>query len=59
MVNALNDLITGWRGRAPTSSEAELPSSLPALPPAAGLALYRTCRALTNVLRHSVAVVSA
>lgn len=57
MVDALNDLITGWRGRAPDIGiEAELPSSLPALPPAAGLALYRTLQeALTNVLRHSVA----
>lgn len=57
MVDALNDLVRGWRGRAPEIGiEAEFPPSLPLLPPQAGLALYRTLQeALTNVLRHSVA----
>ncbi|MCK6374895.1 MAG: sensor histidine kinase [Zoogloea sp.] len=57
MMDALNDLVSGWRGRAPQLGiEAAFPESLPALPPAAGLALYRTVQeALTNVLRHSVA----
>ncbi|WP_374243455.1 sensor histidine kinase [Zoogloea sp.] len=57
MMDALNDLVSGWRGRAPQIGiEAAFPKSLPALPPAAGLALYRTVQeALTNVLRHSVA----
>ena len=57
MVDALNDLVRGWRGRVPEIGiEAEFPPSLPPLPPNAGLALYRTLQeALTNVLRHSVA----
>lgn len=57
MVDALNDLVSGWRGRAPDIGiETAFPSTLPALPPAAGLALYRTLQeSLTNVLRHSVA----
>jgi two-component system sensor histidine kinase UhpB len=57
MVDALNDLVSSWRGRAPEIGiEAEFPPSLPTLPPLAGLALYRTLQeALTNVLRHSVA----
>ena len=57
MVDALNDLVSGWRGRAPDIGiETEFPPTLPALPPAAGLALYRTLQeSLTNVLRHSVA----
>lgn len=57
MVDALNDLVRGWRGRVPEIGiEAEFPPSLPPLPPHAGLALYRTLQeALTNVLRHSVA----
>ncbi|MGL4407675.1 MAG: sensor histidine kinase [Zoogloea sp.] len=57
MVDALNDLVSSWRGRAPEIGiEAKFPQSLPALPPLAGLALYRTLQeALTNVLRHSVA----
>ena len=57
MVDALNDLVSGWRGRVPEMGiETEFPPTLPALPPLAGLALYRTLQeALTNVLRHSVA----
>ncbi len=57
IVDALNDLVRGWRGRAPQIGiETEFPPTLPALPPQAGLALYRTLQeALTNVLRHSVA----
>ncbi|MBS0354603.1 MAG: histidine kinase [Proteobacteria bacterium] len=57
MVDALNDLVRGWRGRVPEIGiEAEFPPSLPPLEPHAGLALYRTLQeALTNVLRHSVA----
>lgn len=57
MVDALNDLVSGWRGRAPgIGIETEFPPTLPTLPPAAGLALYRTLQeSLTNVLRHSVA----
>lgn len=57
IVDALNDLVASWRGRAPDIGiEAEFPDALPTLPPAAGLALYRTMQeALTNVLRHSVA----
>ena len=57
VVDALNELVASWRGRAPEIGiEAEFPADLPALPPLAGLALYRTLQeALTNVLRHSVA----
>ncbi len=57
LVEALDELVAGWRSRAPQIGvEAEFPVSLPALPPLAGLALYRTAQeALTNVLRHSVA----
>ncbi|WP_374263577.1 histidine kinase [Zoogloea sp.] len=57
MMDALNDLVVGWRNRAPEIGiEATFPESLPALAPKAGLALYRTVQeALTNVLRHSVA----
>lgn len=57
MVDALQDLVSGWKGRAPEIGiETEFPPTLPVLPPAAGLALYRTLQeALTNVLRHSVA----
>jgi two-component system sensor histidine kinase UhpB len=40
MVDALNDLVRGWRGRVPEIGiEAEFPPSLPPLPPHAGLAL--------------------
>jgi two-component system sensor histidine kinase UhpB len=57
MVDALNDLVSGWRGRVPEIGiETAFPATLPVLPPLAGLALYRTLQeALTNVLRHSVA----
>ena len=57
VVVALEELLASWRRRAPQIGvEAELAASLPALPPLAGLALYRTVQeALTNVLRHSVA----
>ena len=57
MVDALNDLVSGWRGRVPEIGiETEFPATLPVLSPLAGLALYRTLQeALTNVLRHSVA----
>lgn len=57
VVDALNDLVASWRGRAPEIGvETEFEARLPALPPLAGLALYRTLQeALTNVLRHSVA----
>lgn len=57
MTDALNDLLVGWRHRAPLIRiEASFPESLPNLAPPAGLALYRTVQeALTNVLRHSVA----
>ena len=35
MVDALNDLVSGWRGRAPDIGiETAFPSTLPALPPA-------------------------
>lgn len=54
MVDALHELIAGWRQHAPgIAVDASLPEQLPALGPAAGLALYRTLQeALTNVLRH-------
>jgi len=57
VVDALNELVASWRGRAPEIGiETEFEDRLPALPPLAGLALYRTLQeALTNVLRHSVA----
>lgn len=57
IVDALGVMVRSWQGRAPQIGiEASLPEKLPALPPAAGLALYRTAQeALTNALRHSVA----
>ncbi len=54
---ALDGLVRTWQHRAPeVAIEADLPARLPALPPSAGLALYRTLQeALTNALRHSLA----
>lgn len=55
VVDSLRELIEGWRQRAPQIElDVTLPTTLPALSPIAGLALYRTLQeALTNVLRHS------
>lgn len=55
LLQGLQDLLEGWRQRAPELSlEAELPETLQALDQQSGLALYRLLQeALTNVLRHS------
>jgi two-component system sensor histidine kinase UhpB len=55
MVDALAELLDGWRQREPgITLVANLPARLPPLAPAAALALYRTVQeALTNVRRHS------
>lgn len=55
MVDALEELLEGWRQREPgITLVASLPAQLPPLSPTAALALYRTVQeALTNVRRHS------
>ncbi|HRP97689.1 MAG TPA: sensor histidine kinase [Rhodocyclaceae bacterium] len=55
MVDALDELLEGWRQREPgIALVASLPEQLPPLSPTAALALYRTVQeALTNVRRHS------
>lgn len=55
MVDALAELLDGWRQREPAVElAARLPPRLPSLSAAAGLAVYRTLQeALTNVRRHS------
>lgn len=55
MLDALRELVDGWRARLPgVAVEVALPPRLPALSPAAGLALYRCVQeALTNVCRHA------
>lgn len=57
MLDALRELIAGWRQRTPHIEVGlALPGRLPGLSPDAGLALYRTVQeALTNVLRHASA----
>ena len=56
LLSALRALVRDLKGRAGLAIEASFPASLPALSPAAELALYRTAQeGLANAMRHAQA----